>query len=155
MEISLITADRAADIADLALQLIGEIIERTGTRHFDVDLPRTVALCRTFIADGRYRVLAASDGDRIIGFGALCESHSLYAEGSFGILQEFYVLPAYRGRGVGGELLDHIVAHGRQLGWKRIELCTPPLPAFARSLDFYRDNGFEITGGHKMKRLLG
>jgi hypothetical protein len=35
-----------------------------------------------------------------------------------------------------------------------MEMCTPPLPEFDRTLEYYRRSGFEVTGGRKMKRLL-
>gem|GEM_PF-2146775 len=37
---------------------------------------------------------------------------------------------------------------------QRLERCTPPLPEFERSVAFYQANGFEITGGYKMKLTL-
>ena len=99
-------------------------------------------------------MIGAFDEERIVGFGALCESHSLYAEGSFGIIQEFYVMPEYRSKGVGRTLINEIVEFSKGKGWKRLELCTPPIPEFNRTVDFYKSNGFEITGGYKMKRPL-
>ena len=106
------------------------------------------------IQQGHYTVLAATDQGRIVGFGALCESHALYAEGSFGILQEFYVLPEYRSQYVGRTLLEHIVEFAKSQKWVRLELCTPPIPAFDQTVAFYKDNGFEITGGYKMRYLV-
>ena len=148
MNIAIVDPEKAEDIAGLAVCLTNEIIERTGIRHFDVDVPRTVRLCEGYIRNGQYTVIAAFDRDRIVGFGALCESHSLYAEGSFGILQEFYVLPEYRSKGIGKRLLDRFVEFTRDKHWKRLELCTPPVPAFDRTVAFYQ------AGGYKMKRLI-
>ena len=45
MKYELIKIDRAEDIAKLAVCLTNEIIERTGTKHFDVDVPLAVDLC--------------------------------------------------------------------------------------------------------------
>ncbi len=39
-------------------------------------------------------------------------------------------------------------------GWKRLEVTTPPLPQFDNTLAFYRREGFAITGGRKLKRVL-
>jgi len=155
MDIVVVDPARAGEIARLAVCLTEEIIERTGIRHFEVDLPKAERLCRAFLESGRYEAFAALDGDEVVGFGTLCESHALYAEGSFGIVQEFYVKPAYRSHKVGRALLERIVAHARSRGWTRLELCTPPVPEFDRTVAFYLDNGFEITGGYKLKRPLG
>ena len=75
--------------------LTDEIMVRTGTAHFDLDLAQTAARCREFLARGIYTVFLAVDEDaqKIAGFAALCESHALYAQGAFGIIQEFYVEP--------------------------------------------------------------
>ena len=152
--LSLLEKHHSAEIAKLAVCLTQEIIERTGVHQFDVDVALATSLCERYIENGQYHVLAAQYENHIIGFGALCESHSLYAEGTFGILQEFYVLPQYRSHHVGKLLIDHMVMYAKQKNWKRLELCTPPVPEFDRTVAFYKDNGFEITGGYKMKRLI-
>ena len=149
------TADDAAAVAAMVKALTDEIIERTQAPHFNIDLARTTARCRDFLESGNYAVyLVENEAGRGVGFVTLCESHALYAEGAFGIAQEFYVAPDFRSAGLGRQLLDAAVAHARRLGWKRLELCTPPLPEFDRALGFYEKNGFEITGGRKMKRLV-
>ena len=89
-----------------------------------------------------------------IGFLSLCESYSLYADGSFAIIQEFFVQPTYRSRGVGAKLLKAAKQYGEEKGWKCLEVTTPPLPGFERTLSFYEQNGFQITGGRKMKKDL-
>jgi GNAT superfamily N-acetyltransferase len=152
--IELVKADQSQKIGQLAVCLTQEIIERTGMNVFEVDTPEAVTLCEQLINQGHYHVIAARRGESIIGFGALCESHSIYAQGSFAILQEFYVLPEFRSQNVGQMLIDELVKYAQQQNWKRLELCTPPLPEFDRTVAFYQDNGFEITGGYKMKRVL-
>jgi len=145
---------KSKEIAKLAVCLTNEIIERTGIKYFDVDAPLAINLCENYVSNGLYHVMAAFDEDKIIGFGAICESHSLYAEGSFGIIQEFYVMPEYRSREVGKSLIQEIVEFAKQQKWKRLELCTPPVPEFNRTVEFYQSNGFEITGGYKMKYAI-
>jgi len=144
-------------IARFAKALTDEIIARTGARHFNVDPVATAQLCRTLLEEGKYRVLLAIDSstEHAVGCATLCESHALYAEGSFGIIQEFYIEPEFRSQKVGTLLLERTVAMAGTLGWKRLELCTPPLPEFEETLAFYEQNGFEVTGGRKMKRTLG
>lgn len=150
----MIDNSRSEEIAKLAVCLTNEIIERTGTKHFNVDIPLAIELCANYVSNGIYQVMAAFDGDNVVGFGAICESHSLYAEGKFGIIQEFYVLPEYRSKDVGKSLLQEIIKLANENSWKRLELCTPPIPEFERTVDFYSSNGFEITGGYKMKLAI-
>ncbi len=154
--VSLAGVADAEAIARLALALTDEIISRTGARHFNVELAGTAALCRRYLTSGVYTVLLARDeaGGEAIGFAALCESHALYTEGAFGIIQEFYVVPDRRSGGAGAALLEKAQQIARTRGWRRLELCTPPLPEFERTLAFYQRHGFEVTGGRKMKRLI-
>jgi len=139
----------------MVVALTDEIIARTHMSHFDVNLPETTARCREFIESGKYAVyIAEAAGNNAVGFAALGESHALYTEGAFGIVQEFYVAPEHRSSGIGQKLLQAAESHAQREGWKRLELCTPPLPEFQRALEFYERNGFEVTGGRKMKRVF-
>ena len=113
MKYKVIDKSQTEDIARLAVCLTNEIIERTGIKHFDVDAPLAAELCESYVSSGLYVVWAAFDETKVVGFGAICESHSLYAEGAFGIIQEF-----------------------------------------DRTVEFYQSNGFEITGGYKMKYAI-
>jgi GNAT superfamily N-acetyltransferase len=151
LEIIQATPKDAGIIAAKAKALTDEIIIRTGTKHFNVDLGGTTKLCHDFLLSGTYVVfLAVQDGCRV-GLATLCESHALYAEGTFGIVQEFYIEPTSRSAGVGQKMLNTVAAYAKSRGWKRLELCTPPLPEFDRTVHFYEENGFEVTGGRKMK----
>jgi GNAT superfamily N-acetyltransferase len=158
MNIVIVDKNSAEDIARLAVCLTQEIIQRTGIQHFAVDVPKAITLCRNYIELGYYTVFAAKsadkDGEKIIGFTALHESHSLYAEGAFGIIQEFYVLSDYRSQQIGTQLIHSVVEFAREKNWKRLEVCTPPVPEFDNTVSFYKANGFEITGGYKMKRSV-
>ena len=89
-------------------------------------MPLAVSLCEGYVSSGLYSVIAAFDENEIVGFGALCESRSLYAEGTFGIVQEFYVMPNYRSQNVGKELIKEIVNFAKSESWKKLGLCTLP-----------------------------
>jgi len=95
--------------------------------------------------------LLARDGDRLIGLLALSECRALYAGGRFGIIPELYVSPERRSQGVGGALVNEAKRVARSNGWARLEVTTPPLPQFERTLAFYERQGFSVSGGRKMK----
>ena len=59
---------------------MGDISESTGMQHFDVCAPLAVSLCENYVSNGLCYVMAAFDANSIIGFGALCESCSLYGD---------------------------------------------------------------------------
>ena len=103
------------------------------------------------LEDGSYTVLLARDGERVAGFIALSECRALYAEGRFGIIPELYVCPEHRSHGVGRELMAEAKRVACSKGWTRLEVTTPPLPQFDRTLSFYERQGFSRSGGRKMK----
>jgi hypothetical protein len=43
---------------------------------------------------------------------------------------------------------------GQAKGWRRLEVTTPPLPQFDRTLALYQRDGFSISGGRKLKLEL-
>jgi len=63
-------------------------------------------------------------------------------------------MPEYRSKEVGKGLIQEIIKFAKTNKWKRLELCTPPTPEFDRTVEFYKSNGFEITGGYKMKHAI-
>lgn len=88
-----------------------------------------------------------------IGFVSVYESYALYAEGAYGTtMPELYVKLDWRSKSVGQKLLQKIDEFARNKNWHRIEVTTPPLPEFDKTLNFYQTNGFEITGGRKLKK---
>jgi GNAT superfamily N-acetyltransferase len=70
------------------------------------------------------------------------------------LLKKKLASPPFRANGVGTLLLNAAAELARKRRWNRLEVCTPPLPEFDRSLAFYERHGFEITGGRKLKRLF-
>lgn len=148
------TADDASAVAEMLGDLLAEIGTTIGGANpFDFDLPTAEALLADFMAREKVFVFIAR-GDAVLGFIALHESHAVYAGGAFGTISELYVSPAARGGGIGRGLIDAARTIARERGWKRLEVTTPPLPQFQRTLDFYRRLGFAITGGRKLKTLL-
>ena len=144
----------ASAIAELVECLTHEINAKTGTKHFNVESEATTERCREFLQSGRHIVYLAKNAVMPVGFVAMCESHALYTEGTFGIIQESFVSEPFRGSGIGKQLLDAAIRNGKTTGWTRLELCTPPLPELEPTLRFYERQGFSVTGGRKMKCLL-
>lgn len=133
-------------------ELLAEIMYTTGLQVFNFALEETTVRLQDFINRENYFVFAAhAEHEPFIGFVALYESYALYAEGIFGTIPELYVRPAYRSSNVGQRLIAQAKSFGRSRGWKRLEVTTPPLPQFARTLAFYEREGFAVTGGRKLK----
>ena len=51
-------------------------------------------------------------------------------------------------------LVEQAKVFGQSRGWTRLEVTTPPFPQFDKTLAFYEQDGFAITGGRKLKLAL-
>jgi GNAT superfamily N-acetyltransferase len=149
------TADDARAIAVMVGELLDEIMAAIDIQAFNFDLDETTARLRDFLNQEKYFVFVArSENLSHAGFIALYESYALYAEGAFGTIPELYVRPAHRKNNLGLHLVSQAKSFGASRGWTRLEVTTPPVPPFDRTLAFYEREGFEISGGRKLKVTL-
>lgn len=149
------TADDAQEVAVMVGELLAEIMNAIGVQAFNFDLDETTARLKDFLNQEKYFVFVVHNRSlEPAGFIALYESYALYAEGAFGTIPELYVRPAYRANGLGLHLVSHAKSFGVERGWTRLEVTTPPLPQFDRTLAFYEREGFAISGGRKLKVAL-
>ena len=127
-----------------------------GVPAFNFSRIETTNRLREFLENEKYVVFVARNGvdGKQVGFIALYESYSLYAEGVFGTIPELYVRPEHRSMGIGRMLIDSAKAFGAEKKWRRLEVTTPPLPHFEKALRFYEREQFVITGGRKLKVTL-
>lgn len=146
--------DHAETIGSLVVQLTQEICERTHAQHFDIDLADTVERCAELLSAGHYAAIIGWSENIPVAVSTIAETYALYAGGKIGVIQEFYVIPEFRRSGVGTLLIERVRNYGQQRGWSCMELCTPPLPEFERTLSFYQHNGLIPVGGRKMRQNL-
>ena len=153
MSIQIVQArlEDAESVATLVGELLQEIMAAVNDKVFGFHHADTVARARSWLKEGLYTVLLAHEGGELLGFLALYESYALYTEGAYGTIPEFYVRPAHRSNGVGAALLEQARRLGQSRGWRRLEVTTPSLPQFDRTLAFYQREGFSISGGRKLK----
>lgn len=149
------TVSDTHDVALMVGELLTEIMRTIHVQAFNFNFNETVTRLNNFIEQEKYFVfLACNHHNESIGFLTLHESYALYAEGSFGTIPEFYVRTNFRSKNVGQTLLNQARSFGKSRGWKRLEVTTPPLPQFDRTLAFYEREGFSVAGGRKLKALL-
>jgi GNAT superfamily N-acetyltransferase len=151
IEIKRATPEQSPEIAEMVGQLLEEIMNSIGVKAFNFDWNQTRDRLGQFLLDQKYFVFVAEDAGEPVGFIALYEGYALYAEGAFGTIPELYVRPEYRSKGVGKKLTDKAKEFAATKGWTRLEVTTPPLPQFEKTLEFYEKEGFSITGGRKLK----
>lgn len=145
----------ALEVAEMVGELLAEIMNAIGVQAFNFDLAETTSRLTEFLNKEKYFVFVAHGSNRKpAGFITLYESYALYAEGAFSTIPELYVRPEYRTNGLGLHLVAQAKAFGLSRGWTRLEVTTPPLPQFDRTLAFYEREGFSISGGRKLKVSL-
>lgn len=144
----------ADTLATLVGELLHDIMAAVNDKVFGFDHDDTVDRARAWMKEGLYTVVLAKLDSKPVGFLSLYEGYALYTEGAYGTIPEFYVRSPYRSQGVGSALLTEAKQIGQTRGWKRLEVTTPPLPQFDRTLSFYQRNGFTISGGRKLKLIL-
>jgi len=67
-------------------------------------------------------ILAKEPGGVAVGVLTLVESFALYAGGEYGVIDEMYVRPEYRGQEVERELLDEAVAIATRRKWFHLDI---------------------------------
>lgn len=136
------TVADAATIVGLIDRLLAEL--RGGSSG--LDLPAAVALCERLIGEYRYTAFLALAEGATVGVITLTEATTIYARGTFGVIQELYVVPEQRSRGVGRRLVAAAEAEGRTWGWRGLQVGAPDATKFPRSLAFYEHQGFRAIG---------
>lgn len=95
------------------------------------------------LADPAHVVLVAVDGDRVLGYVNVNFRIQLHHAAEVATLDELVVAAGCRGDGIGGRLVDEVVALARRRGARRVEAAS----ALARegAHRFYERLGFERT----------
>ncbi|HEX2391676.1 MAG TPA: GNAT family N-acetyltransferase [Solirubrobacterales bacterium] len=108
-----------------------------------LDIPAQTEIVRRLLeAQEMIGLLAGAGPD---GFAVLRLRPSLYAEGAEAYLQELYVVPPLRGRGIGRALLGATIAAAREAGATSLDLNTGETDTAARGL--YESSGFSNREG--------
>jgi ribosomal protein S18 acetylase RimI-like enzyme len=114
--------------------------------EFDLPTPDADAIAKRaapLIESGGITVLFA--GGKPEGFAMLRFKPSLYTDGPDAYLEELYVVPEHRGRGIGRSLLEAAMQHAREHDAAHIDLGTSEDDVAARRL--YESVGFTNREG--------
>jgi putative acetyltransferase len=94
------------------------------------------------------RLLLALDEEQAVGCGALRPFSDRVCE-----MKRLYVRPAFRGRGVGGELVGILIASACEIGYERMRLDT--LPSMTKAIAIYRALGFQEITPYRINPVPG
>jgi ribosomal protein S18 acetylase RimI-like enzyme len=114
--------------------------------EFDTPTPGVTALTeygRRLLEEDEMTVLLAGEGPN--GISLIRFRPSVWTDGPEAHLQELYVVPALRGRGIGRTLLEATLATAREAGAGGVDLNTGATDTAARAL--YESAGFTNREG--------
>lgn len=100
-------------------------------------------------------VIVCESGGVLVGVLAASWGHAIHVPGRYATIQDLWVLPAWRSRAIGHDLIEALCEVARERGVPRLEVGLPK-DSFERigsTESFYRANGFSHLGP-RMRRLL-
>jgi GNAT superfamily N-acetyltransferase len=133
-----IDTPRIATVAEA--QEVAGLLDRFN-REFDTPSPGPAVLSARLerLLAGR-EVVALLAGDPAVGVALLTMRPNVWCEGSVALLDELYVVPAQRGRGIGTAVLQAAEAVVRERGGELLEVNVDGEDADARR--FYERHGY-------------
>lgn len=97
-------------------------------------------------------ILCATCDGAVVGVAYAACILSLEHSGWSGWLEELYVLPEWRGRGVGSQLLDAVIAGAKERGWIALDLEVDS--GHQRVISLYARRNFQpLSRGRFVRRL--
>lgn len=137
--------------APIVIDLVQRLLTELGGFQTD-EQAALLTLCTQLLENRHYTAFLAYNptGDPV-GVLTLQEVPALYIAGYLGWIQELYVAPSARSASVGQQLLAAARTYGQERGWKRLEVNTPNIDAWPRTVAFYHREGFQ--GGSSHMRL--
>ncbi len=148
MEFRLADLSESSDVATLVDRLIKEL----GGEGLPLD--EASKACHRLISEpDSGAVVVGTDGSGKIS-AICCMSYQLATRtlGRYAIVQEMYVSPAFRSRGVGGDLFSYAQDVAAEAGCSVVELGTPPAGELQER--FYESQGFSAVG-LRMRKVMG
>jgi GNAT superfamily N-acetyltransferase len=147
---------REATHADVPAVVVGvnRLLEELGGKPGAVDEIEQTAHALTDDS-GAGVLLVAENLKEIVGVLGVSWQIAMRAPGRYGLIQELWVHPAFRGMTIGGDLVLALFDIARRQGVTRLEVGLPSgrFPHLAATEAFYLNNGFTSIG-MRMRRLL-
>jgi GNAT superfamily N-acetyltransferase len=147
---------RTASHADVPAVVagLGELLVELGGKPAATSALEETAHALISAPEAGVLLVAENQGD-IVGVLGLSWQIAIRIPGRYGLIQELWVHPAWRGMRVGGDLLVALFELARERQVARLEVGLPSerFPHLGATEAFYMNNGF-TTIGMRMRRVL-
>ena len=138
--------------AGLVLSLVRELAEYEKLLH-EVDATEAMIGAALFEANPRLFCDIAEWGGEPVGFAVWFVNYSTFS-GRHGIyLEDLFVRPAHRGKGIGKALLVHLARECEANGWSRLQWAV--LNWNTPSIEFYKSLGATLMDEWTICRVTG
>jgi GNAT superfamily N-acetyltransferase len=138
--------------ASAIFELVVALAEYEKLAHLVVSTPADFER-ELFGPNPRVEAVIARVGDKTVGFGLFFHNFSTFLGQKGLYLEDLFVLPAYRGQGVGKALLQHLAGIAVERNCGRFEWCV--LDWNASAIAFYESMGGKILGDLRVTRVTG
>ena len=134
---------------------LNEIVALLSAQLAEHDMPvleeRLLDVVQMVLADSREGfILVAREDDRLVGLAYAAAHLSAEHGGTIGWLEELYVVPERRGRGVGSQLLEATLTRACELDWRGLEL--EVVAGHERAAALYERHGFAALARQRYVR---
>jgi GNAT superfamily N-acetyltransferase len=148
-----VRAARPDEAAAVAAAIESLLVELGGRRPSPAEMEAEVGAILADPALGA--MLVAEAGGELVGVLGASWCRAIHVPGRYAVVQDLWVDPDWRSRGVGAELVEALAALAGEHGVSRLEVGLPreDFAAIGQTEAFYRANGFEHLGP-RMRRLL-
>jgi len=135
--------DEAAPVAAAVAELLRELGAAPPAA------PAMMAAARTLLDDPDAGTVLVAEADGVlVGVLAASWQIALHVPGRYGLVQDLWVHPEWRGREIGAALLQALQAEASALGIRRVEVGVPRdgFPGLEATRRFYERGGFAAVG---------
>ena len=132
-------------VTDLVIELLKDFNERSGS-NFIIDRNYILETTNKLIDRASFGCYVAFENEFPVGLITIAHSFAIYNGGDFGVITELYVGREQRSRGIGQLLLEKAYEFAKQHNWTKLEVGAPTKSEWPRTIEFYKENGFEEKG---------
>ncbi len=129
------------------IELIKKLLIELGDEASEIEKIKDTKIIAELKKNGnKHHAYFAIDENEIVGMITIGVIYAVYSGGEIGVINEMYVNPDYRSKGIGKMLVDKAKELAKEKGWLRLDVTAPTEHRWVRTLKFYEKQGFKFTG---------